>query len=80
LDDELAVSVARVLAAANRRARESGVDLSESFITMTQQSRDDGLIWQVNYGPREFVDRRGGDLIVEVDAGDASVKRVLKGQ
>lgn len=78
LRDDLAVSVARVLAAANKRARELGVDVLQSLITITQYT-DNGR-WRINYGPRDYVGRRGGDLIVEVDAKDGSIKQVLRGQ
>jgi len=79
LQDELAISVARVLTAANKRARELGMDVSRSLITVSQ-AVDNGTYWRVNYGPRDYIGRRGGDLIIEVDAGDASIKRVLRGQ
>ena len=79
LQDDLAVTLARVLAAANKRARESGVDEIQSLITITQVF-EDGLRWRINYGPKDYVGRRGGDLIIEVDSTDASIKRVLRGQ
>jgi len=79
LQDELAVSLARVLAAANKCARESGVDVVQSLITITQMSNG-GAHWRINYGPKDYVGRRGGDLIIEVDASDASIKQVLRGQ
>jgi CBS domain-containing protein len=37
LQDDMAVTLARVMAAANKRARELGVDVVQSFITITQQ-------------------------------------------
>jgi hypothetical protein len=80
LQDELAVSLARVLAAANKQARDAGVDVTQSMITISQPYADDILIWRVNYGPRDYINQRGGDLIVEVDAADASVRQVLRGQ
>jgi len=80
LQDEIAVSLARVLAVANRYAREVGVDLLQSLITVTQCPFDGRSIWRINYGPRDYVGRRGGDLIIEVDPLDASIKRVLRGQ
>jgi hypothetical protein len=78
--DEIAVSLARAMAAANRRARESGIDVLQSLITITQGSFNGGLVWRINYGPKDYVGRRGGDLIIEVDSDDASIKRVLWGQ
>ncbi len=80
LQDDLAVSLARVLAAANKKARESGIDVLQSLITITQRSLNGDLLWRINYGPKDYVGRRGGDLIVDVDANDASVKQVLRGQ
>ena len=79
LQDELAVSLAHVLATANRRAGESGVNIQQSLITITQVS-DEEPYWRVNYGPRNVINQRGGDFIVDVTARDASVKRVLHGQ
>jgi hypothetical protein len=79
LQDDVAVSLARVVAAANKRARELNIDVPQSLITITQVI-DDGLRWRINYGPKDYIGRRGGDLVIEVDASDASVKRVLRGQ
>jgi hypothetical protein len=79
LQDNVAVFVARAIAAANKRAREFGVDVSQSLITITQ-SFENGPRWRVNYGPKDSVGRRGGDLIVDVDAADATVMQVLHGQ
>ena len=79
LADELAVSVAHILAAANRRAREFGCDVSQSLVTLSQHF-DGGWFWRINYGPKNPVSQRGGDLIVEVNAENAEVKRVLRGQ
>jgi hypothetical protein len=80
LQDELAVSLARALATANKRARELGIDVSESLITITQHALNGQLLWRINYGPKDYIGRRGGDLIIEVDPTDASVKQVLRGQ
>jgi hypothetical protein len=73
LEDDVAVSLARVVAAANKRAREFNIDVPQSLITITQII-DNGPCWRVNYGAKDYVGRRGGDLVVEVDASDASVK------
>jgi hypothetical protein len=79
LEDDLAVSLARVVAAANKRARALNIDVTRSLITITQVI-EDGLSWRINYGPKDYIGRRGGDLVIEVDASDASVKKVLRGQ
>ncbi|MBM4081857.1 MAG: hypothetical protein FJ278_19280 [Planctomycetes bacterium] len=80
LQDDIAVSLARVIAAANKRARELGIDLGRSLISITQHAMNGGVLWRVNYGPKDCVGRRGGDLVVEVDPSDAAIKRVLWGQ
>jgi hypothetical protein len=80
LQDHVAVSLARTMATANRRARELGVDVVQSLITITQYISNGALLWRVNYGPREYVGQRGGDLIIEVDPFDTSIRQVLRGQ
>lgn len=80
LQDELAVSLARAMAAANKRAHELGVNAVQSLITITQQSSNGEALWRINYGPQDYVARRGGDLIIDVDPTDASIKNVLWGQ
>jgi hypothetical protein len=80
LQDDIAVSLARVLASANKHAREMGVDIQETIITITQHILNRDVRWRINYGPRDYVGRRGGDLIIEVDPKDARVTQVLRGQ
>jgi hypothetical protein len=79
LQDELAIALARVIAAANKRARELGVDARQSIVTITQIIEGEPR-WRINYGPKDYLGRRGGDLIIDVDPSDASVKQVLRGQ
>ena len=79
LQDDLAVTLARVMAAANKRARELGVDILQSFITITQQF-DNGINWRVNYGARDYINQRGGDVIIEVNGEDMKINQVLRGQ
>ncbi len=78
LQDDLAVVLACAVAAANKQAR-AGVDVDQSLITVTQHF-ENGPRWRVNYGTKDYTARRGGDLIVDVDAADGTVKRVLRGQ
>jgi hypothetical protein len=80
LADELAVSIARALATANRCATEAGVDVAESLISISQQFLGEKPVWRVNYGPRDYVGIRGGDVLVDVDARNGSITRVLRGQ
>ena len=68
-----------MLAAANARARELGVDVLQSLVSITHNF-EHGLRWRVNYGPKNYVGRRGGDLLVEVDGEDLSIRQVLHGQ
>jgi hypothetical protein len=69
-----------VLTAANKQARELGVDASQCLITISQDSRGGETRWRVNYGAKEAVGRRGGDLIVDVNPTDYSIAKVLRGQ
>ena len=80
LEDPVAVSLARAIATANKQARELGVNAEQCLITITQLLSDGGLLWWINYGPKDYIGGRGGDLIIEVDPSDASIKRVLWGQ
>jgi len=80
LQDDIAISIARVLATANRKARESGGDLLNCLISIAQLAIDGRTVWRVNYDPKDFIGRRGGDLIVEINADDETISRVLRGQ
>ncbi|MEO6725313.1 MAG: hypothetical protein ABIU20_09780 [Blastocatellia bacterium] len=79
MQDELAISVARVVATANKRATEMGVDVRQSIITITRIT-DGEPRWRVNYGSMDYIRRRGGDLIVDVDEDNTTIRRVLRGQ
>ena len=79
LQDDMAVALARVMETANRRARELGVDIMQSLITITQHF-DGGMLWRINYGPKDYINQRGGDLIIEVGGDDIKIKQVLRGQ
>ncbi len=80
LDDELAMSVARAVAAANDRARREGIEVQQSLVTVAEQNEAGRTCWRISYGPRDYLRRRGGDLIIEVGVEDAQVRRVLRGQ
>ncbi|MFN8514182.1 MAG: hypothetical protein U0841_16660 [Chloroflexia bacterium] len=68
----------RFLATTNQLASPAGIDLTRSLITLTRGASEDAF-WRVNYGTCE-INQRGGDFIVDVDAPDGSVLRVLRGQ
>lgn len=78
--DDIAVALANVLAAANKRAGELGVDVADSLLTISQRIQSNGMVWRINYGPREYIHQRGGDLIVDVGAASGKVEQVLYGQ
>jgi hypothetical protein len=80
LEDELALSLARAVAAANVRARREGVELKQSLVSAAEHAGADEVCWRISYGPREYIRRRGGDVIIEVGLHDAQVRRVLRGQ
>jgi hypothetical protein len=79
-EDARAMAVARVLAVADQTALAQGIDLSRSLITITEESPPAEHVWRIHYGPREYVSRRGGDLMVLVDDRDGEVQRIIHGQ
>jgi hypothetical protein len=80
LSDAVAVSMACAVAAANKRARELGIDADQCLITMAQRPNGDKTIWRVNYGAKNYIGRRGGDLVIDVNPADCSIEKVLRGQ
>ena len=80
LQDEMAVSVAQILASANRKAKELGVDVKESLITVSQHLAKGVWLWRVHYGARDYVGRRGGDLMIDVDPTNVDIQQILRGQ
>ncbi len=80
IQDTVAISVARATAIANKRAHELGVDVLQSLITITQRSANGDASWRINYGPKDYLNRRGGDLIIEVKQSDGRIEQVLWGQ
>lgn len=79
LQDDIAIALAHVIAAANKRAIQLGVDVNRSLITITERF-EGGWFWRINYGAKDYINRRGGDLIIDVNPVDASIKQVLHGQ
>ncbi len=69
LQDEIVVLAAQFLASANRKAKELGVDVKESLITVSQQLANGLWRWRVHYGARDYIGRCGGDLMIDLDAG-----------
>ena len=79
LQDDMTVALARVMVTANKRARELRCGhRPESH--HDYQHFDNGLLWRINYGPKDYINKRGGDLIIEVGGDDIKIKQVLRGQ
>jgi hypothetical protein len=75
--DALALSVARAIALANESALANGITPADSLVTISEKNTPEGRCWQVHYGARDYINRRGGDLIIFVDIPPTSVQRVL---
>ncbi|MEK7396281.1 MAG: hypothetical protein AAB116_05045 [Candidatus Poribacteria bacterium] len=80
LKDPYVASVAISLSVANKKAQECGVDLKESMISITQENSAEESFWRINYGPKNYINRRGGDLIIYVYQEDGRIHKVLRGQ
>jgi hypothetical protein len=78
--DQFAMSVARAIAVANEEAASRGIDLAKSLVTISEATPPPTRSWQVHYGPRDFSQRRGGDLIVIVDGDSGNVRSIQRGQ
>lgn len=78
--DQLVMSVARALALANEAAVAQGTAPANSLVTITEEPSSAGRLWRIHYGPRDYVGRRGGDLIVFVDERGDVVQRIIRGQ
>ena len=78
--DDLAVGVARALVTANHAALSHGTNLQQSLVTISEEAPPPQRRWRVHYGPRDYVGRRGGDLIVIVDETTGQAERVVHGQ
>ena len=78
--DHLVMSVARALSLANEAALTQGTKPADSLVTITEEVSSAGRLWRIHYGPRDYLGRRGGDLIVLVDEGSEAVQRIIRGQ
>ncbi len=78
--DSRAMSVARALALANERAVDMGWDPAASLVTITEEPDPTRCLWKIHFGPRDYINRRGGDMVMLVDEGAGEVRQVLKGQ
>jgi hypothetical protein len=74
------MSVAGAMALANETAVSNGVDPAKCLVNISEDVSPGGPKWRIQYGPRDYVNRRGGDLIVIVNPDASSVERVIRGQ
>jgi hypothetical protein len=77
--DQLVMSVARALILANEAALAQGTNPNDSLVTITEEETA-GRLWRIHYGPRDYLNRRGGDLSVLVDEQSGAVQRIIRGQ
>ena len=80
LHDEMALSLANVVTLANRTAIAHGKSIDGCIVTITEDRPPPSRHWQIHFGPRDYVSRRGGDLTVFVDEQANQVCRILRGQ
>ncbi len=79
LQDDIAAAIASVIAVANKPARQLNIDVMESIISINQHFHNDDWVWRVNYGDKDYIGRRGGDLIIEVNPKDITIQKVFWG-
>ena len=70
---------AQIVAVANRRARELGLDVARCELSLTRDPQE-GELWHVHYGPQDYIPHRGGDVTIDVDAASLTATRVVRGQ
>jgi hypothetical protein len=68
------------LTLANDAAIAQGTDPADSLVTIAEEAAPTGRVWRIHYGPRDYINRRGGDVIVLVDEKNDAVQRVIQGQ
>jgi hypothetical protein len=78
--DSLAMSVAQAVILANEAALGQGIDPVKALVTITGESSPPYRRWRVHYGPRDYVNQRGGDVTIFVDEAAAAVTKILRGQ
>ncbi len=78
--DSLALSVAQAMALANGAAVGEGKNPTRCLITVSEDSPPPDRHWRIHYGPRDYRNRRGGDLVVVVNERLGTVERVVRGQ
>jgi len=80
LGDPTAVSLARAVNVAKRRAREHGIVPEDNILAVSQTTDTDSYAWRIHFGPKFPEFARGGDFMVDVDPNDGSIRQELWGQ
>jgi hypothetical protein len=78
--DGLAMSIARAVNSANDAAVAHGTNPSQALVTISEETSAGERLWRVHYGPRDYLSRRGGDLIIIIDDQAAEVRKIIRGQ
>ena len=74
------MSIARALVLANEAAVAEGILPADSLVTIFEEPAGAEGEWRIHYGPRDYIGRRGGDLMVLVDERAGEVRRIIRGQ
>lgn len=78
--DPLAMSVARAIAVANDKAASLGMNIATALVTISEDASPPNRIWRIHYGPRDYRNRRGGDLVILVSDSSGEIQQVIRGQ
>ncbi|MCI0380427.1 MAG: hypothetical protein L0215_22815 [Gemmataceae bacterium] len=76
----MAVSLDQAVASANKQAVLLGVDPHNRSISIHECATNGTSVWRINYGVKNPIGRRGGDLIIDIDADSGCLRQILKGQ
>jgi len=78
--DTTAISLARAVVIANRRAVEMGYGLDQHRLSIEEHQSPDGSYWRIVYLPNAGVTRRGGGCQIDVDASNGRILQALRCQ
>jgi hypothetical protein len=79
-EDQVASAIARAVSIANEAAAKEGIEFNSFLIRVDEKGLPPDRHWQIHYIPRDYLQSRGGDLIVLVEESTGEVKQVLLGQ
>jgi hypothetical protein len=76
----LVASVAGALTLSNDAAITQGTDPANSLVAIAEEQSSAGRVWCIKDGPRDYIGRRDGDMIVLADEGSDAGRRLIRGQ